>query len=433
MVSSSDPSIGEETKNVTSMTDIKVYVSLSGDNHRVGSLILHGKEETEIVSFEYHYEWLKNPLRFTLQPSLPLNDITFIPKRYHRIFGAFGDSAPDSWGRRLMQRNEQQRAFSQEILPQFLTESDYLLRVSDFSRMGALRFNLSDSGKFLQTAELGVPKLSEILQIVQINRKLESNEESSSELDFIVNAGSSLGGARPKASVVDDVGRLAIAKFPKGTDNYCVQTWEHIALLIASKAGITVPRHELIKVDELRVFMTWRFDRIKNIRIPFLSAMSMLNAKEGDVGSYPEIVDQICRYGGQAKKCSEELFRRLILNVLISNTDDHLRNHGFLMYDKKGWELSPVYDINPMPRHMNARIMATNISLTDPTCSIELAMEQCELFGLKLKQAQKIAKNVAVAVAQWREIAFNFDRGQTEIDFMSTAFEHNDLATALQW
>lgn len=415
------------------MTDIKVYTSLGGDNHRVGSLILHGKEEAEIVSFEYHHEWLRNQLRFTLQPSLPLTDITFFPKRYQRIFGALGDSAPDSWGRRLMQRNERERALSRKSSPRFLTESDYLLGVSDFSRMGALRFKISDSGKFLQSNDLGVPKLFEIRQIAQINRKLELNEESSSELDVIVNAGSSLGGARPKASVVDDGGRLAIAKFPKGTDNYCVQTWEHIALLIASKAGITVPRHELIKVDDIRILMTWRFDRVRNIRIPFLSAMSMLNAKDGDVGSYPEIVDHISRYGSQARKCSEELFRRLILNVLISNTDDHLRNHGFLMYGKKGWELSPVYDINPMPRHINARIMATNISLTDPTCSIELAMEQCVLFGLKLKQAQKIAKNVAVAVAQWREIAFNFNLGKKEIDFMSTAFEHNDLATALLW
>ena len=415
------------------MGSIEVHISLNGQTHRVGSLLKSGEEDDEYLAFEYHSDWLKNELRFSLQPSLPLSNTTFYPKRYQRMFGALGDSAPDSWGRRLMQRNEGVLAKSNQQKARLLLESDYLLGVTDFCRMGALRFKYSDSHEYLQPISQGIPKPIEIEKITEITRKLESGDESFDELRTIVEAGSSLGGARPKASVIDDAGRLAIAKFPKKSDHYCIQTWEHIALLIAERAGIDVPNHELLRVGDFNILLSRRFDRQGEIRIPFLSAMSMLNAKDGDVGSYPEIADQLSRHGLSAQKCSEELFRRVILNVLITNTDDHLRNHGFLWANHKGWVLSPVYDINPMPRRKGGIILATNISLTDPTCSVELAIEQHGLFGVSLKKAKSIAANVGEAVSQWKTLADRFKIDRNEIDYMESAFEHEDLAIVTKW
>ena len=415
------------------MSSIEVHISLKGQTYRVGSLLKWEEEDSEYLAFEYHSDWLKNELHFSLQPSLPRSNTTFYPKRYQRMFGALGDSAPDSWGRRLMQRMEGVFTKSKQQTPKLLLESDYLLGVTDFCRMGAIRFKYSDSPEYLQPISQGIPQPIEIEQITKIARKLESGDESLDELRTIVEAGSSLGGARPKASVIDDAGNLAIAKFPRKSDHYCIQTWEHIALLIAERAGIRVPTHTLLRVGDFNILLSRRFDRQGEIRIPFLSAMSMLNAKDGDVGSYPEIVDQLSRHGLNAKKCAEELFRRLVLNVLITNTDDHLRNHGFLWANHKGWELSPVYDINPVPRRRGGIILATNVSLTDPTCSIELAIEQHNLFGLTLKKAKSIAAIVGVAVSQWKNLADRFKIDRNHIDYMESAFEHDDLAIVTKW
>ena len=415
------------------MRSIEVHISLDGQTYRVGSLLKREEEDAEYLAFEYHPDWMKNEIRFSLQPSLPLSNTTFYPKRYQKMFGVLGDSAPDSWGRRLMERNNRVLAKSKQQIPKLLFESDYLVGVTDFCRMGAIRLKYSDSPEYLQPISQGIPQPIDIEQITTITRKLESGDESFDDLRTIVEAGSSLGGARPKASVIDEAGNLALAKFPKTADHYCVQTWEHIALLIAERAGIRVPTHTLLRVGDINVLLSRRFDRQGEIRIPFLSAMSMLNAKDGDVGSYPEIVDQLSRYGLNAKKCAEELFRRVILNVLITNTDDHLRNHGFLWANHKGWVLSPVYDINPVPRRRGGTILATNISLTDPTCSVELAIEQHDLFGLTLKKAKSTAANIGVAVSQWKNLADRFKIDRNGIDYMESAFEHDDLAIVAKW
>ncbi len=415
------------------MPYIEVHISLNTETFKVGNLILRTEYNAESLAFEYHSDWLKNEYRFSLQPSLPLSEITFYPKRYQKMFGAIGDSAPDSWGRRLMQRNEITLARSEQRPANQLFESDYLLGVTDYCRMGALRFKFPDDQDYLHPVSQEIPRPIDVRQLTDINKKLETNDETIDELRIIVGAGSSLGGARPKASIIDETGKLAIAKFPKKSDQYCIQTWEHIALLIAEQAGIRVPKHDLLSSGDLNVLISWRFDRQENIRIPFLSAMSMLNAKDGDIGSYPEIVDQLSRYGLRAQECAEELFRRVILNVLITNVDDHLRNHGFLWVNHKGWMLSPIYDINPVPRHISGNILATNISLTDATCSIELVMEQCELFGLSLQKGKSIAAKVGTAVSQWRYLAYKFGISNNEIDYMESAFEHEDSRIVAKW
>lgn len=415
------------------MRNIEVHISLNNKTSRVGSLLVSKENDSEFLAFEYHSDWLENSFHFSLQPSLPISKTTFYPKRYQKMFGALGDSVPNSWGRRLMQRNEYANAKSEQRTPKLLRESDYLLGVTDFYRMGALRFKFSDTTDYLQTSEEGIPTPFNLRQFSEINQKLENRDETIEELRQIVRAGSSLGGARPKTSIIDNAGNLAIAKLPKKSDQYCIQTWEHIALLIAEKAGISVPKHDLFSAGTVKVLLSWRFDRLGNMRIPFISAMSMLNAKDGDVGSYPEIVDQIRRWGCHAQKCTEELFRRIILNVLITNIDDHLRNHGFLWANHKGWALSPIYDINPVPRHNTSRILATNISLTNPTCSVELAIEQCELFGLSLKKAKSIAVQVGSAVSQWKVVAESFAIERNEIDYMESAFEHEDSEIVAKW
>ncbi|NJM35127.1 MAG: HipA domain-containing protein [Rhodomicrobium sp.] len=242
--------------------------------------------------------------------------------------------------------------------------------------------------------------------------------------------GSSLGGARPKASVADAVGALAIAKFPKPADDYSVEAWEHFALNLAAQAGIRTPRNELHDVGGQRVLISRRFDRMGTTRIPFLSAMSMLGAKDGERASYPEIVDALSQHGAEAKSDAEELFRRMVFNILISNVDDHLRNHGFLWRGKGGWTLSPAYDLNPVPTDLKARILTTNISLDEGTCSLDLAFDQAGFFGLSLQKAKAIAAEVGAAVSNWRNVAAAAGESRRAIDRMASAFEHDDLAAA---
>ena len=243
--------------------------------------------------------------------------------------------------------------------------------------------------------------------------------------------GSSLGGARPKASVIDQHGRLSIAKFPKETDDYSMETWEEIALRLAGRAGIATPSHELLQVGGKAVLLSRRFDRAGAIRIPFLSAMAMTGSKDGERGSYPEIVDALTQHGAQAKTDAQALYRRVAFNVLISNVDDHLRNHGFLWLGKAGWSLSPVYDLNPVPTDLKARVLTTNIDLDEGTCSIDLLEAASEYFGLGLAAARGIIKEVAVVTATWRETAKEAGARPAEITRMASAFEHDDLKRAL--
>ncbi|MEL7454616.1 MAG: HipA domain-containing protein, partial [Pseudomonadota bacterium] len=207
-------------------------------------------------------------------------------------------------------------------------------------------------------------------------------------------------------------------------------TWEHIALILAERAGIAVPRHELQRVGDKPVLISWRFDRQGHIRTPFLSAMSMLQANDGERASYPEIVDELSRHGASAKKDAAELFRRVVFNILISNVDDHLRNHGFLWAGKAGWCLSPAYDLNPTPTDLKARFLATNISLDESTCSIELALSQAELFGMGNEDAKRTIAEVGAAVAEWRSLATEVGQTQNQIERMASAFEHDDLRIA---
>jgi serine/threonine-protein kinase HipA len=413
------------------MTDRLVYVhaDLDGGTHLVGRLYSHLNKGKETATFEYEAAWLENPQRYSLEPALNLG-----PGQYytsHRLFGAIGDSAPDRWGRTLMKRAVTRRAEQEKIKPRTLYEVDYLLRVNDETRQGALRFAEKPDGPFLANNGAPVPPLIKLPKLLSATDALLEDAETAAELLLLLAPGSSLGGARPKASVRERDGRLAIAKFPKKDDEYAAVKWEYVALKLAQSAGLTVPDFRLETVAGRAVLILDRFDRTPAGRTPFLSAMSMISANDNETHSYLELMDALRQYGAAPDADGRELWRRIVFSILISNTDDHLRNHAFLYEGEKGWRLSPVYDVNPVPIELKERVLTTAISENDGTASLELALSVAEEFGLKAKEARQIAEQVGKAVSKWRTEADGAGINKAEVERMSSAFDHNDLKKAL--
>jgi len=268
--------------------------------------------------------------------------------------------------------------------------------------------------------------------LLAITERIARDEDSDEDLRIIFAPGSSLGGARPKASVIDRHGHLAIAKFAKADDDYRIELWEHVALDLAQAAGIRTSEHQRREVAGKSVLLSRRFDRRDGQRIPFLSALSMLGLRDGQRASYPELVDALIRFGADAVVDAAELFRRMVFNILVSNVDDHLRNHGFLWSDARGWILSPVYDLNPTPVDMKPRILSTAIDIDDATCDIGLAQSVAGYFGMAAREADDIIRQVAKVVAAWRGVARMAGAGAAEIARMVSAFEHDDLERALR-
>ena len=346
-----------------------------------------------------------------------------------RIFGAIGDSAPDRWGRVLIQRNERRMARDEGRAPHTLGEIDYLLAVSDIARQGALRLAENEGGPFLAEG-VQIPPLLRLAELLNAALHVTEDSESDEELKLLLAPGSSLGGARPKASIIDRDGQLAIAKFPQAGDLVPVSLWEATALTLAAKAGIPTPPWRIERVAGRAVLLLRRFDREGARRIPFLSAMSMLDATDHDLHSYLEIADALRQYGAQPAEDCPRLWRRVVFNILISNSDDHLRNHGFLYRQAGGWRLAPAYDLNPVPLDIKPRILTTAIDEHDGTASIELALETAAHYGLKHQQARKILREVGIAVSDWRTAASGIGLSKKEIERMASAFDHDDLAKA---
>lgn len=413
------------------MTNIEVHIDFAAGRKRVGTLYRHAGRKGVTTTFEYHPEWLADAAHFSLEPALSLDQGAFAPPTGKSMFGSIGDSAPDTWGRQLMQRRERRAAQHENRAVRTLMEPDFLLGVSDMSRLGALRFRCEGEEVFQAPSGDGVPGLIQLGRLLNSAERIERGEETDEDLQTIFAPGSSLGGARPKASVVDNNSSLSIAKFPKESDEYSVETWEAVALTLAHNAHIRVPSFDLVTANDKKVLLSRRFDRQDGLRVPFLSALSMMGLSDGERASYPEIVDTLTRYGAQATADSHELYRRMAFNVLISNDDDHLRNHGFLWQDTKGWILSPAYDLNPVPVDLRQRILTTRISLDDGTCDTDLVVSVAEFFALSSSDAKAIIKDVATATVAWRDAASNLGAHQAEIDRMASAFEHDDLVKAL--
>jgi serine/threonine-protein kinase HipA len=412
--------------------EVLVYVDLQGTPYLVGRLWTRMRKDRESATFEYDKSWLAHAERFSLEPALKLGPGPFHTPSDKPLFGAIGDSAPDRWGRVLMRRAERRRAERERSAPRTLREIDYLLMVDDEARQGALRFAEREGGAFL--AEHGptkIPPLIELPRLLSAAEHVVEDKHSDEDLRLLLAPGSSLGGARPKASVRDQDGHLAIAKFPNKGDEVNTVLWEAVALTLAAKAGIPVPAWRLETVADKPVLLLRRFDREQGARVPFVSAMSMLGARDNDARSYLEFVDILRQHGAKAKADMHGLWRRIVFSILISNTDDHLRNHGFLWAGPAGWRLSPAYDLNPVPTDIKPRVLTTAIDLDDGTASLKLAFEVASYFEVAPDEARQIAAEVGKAVATWRKPAAKIGLTAAEIDRMGSAFEHEDLKAAL--
>lgn len=416
---------------VNAMAEIEVWINWQSQCRQLGVLRRQPGRGRETVSFQYDDRWLSSADAFSIDASLRLGRGLFVPSAGQEMFGTLGDSAPDQWGRRLMRRAERRRAEREGQTPRTLFETDYLMGVADETRLGALRFRCAGEPMFQASTQAGVPRLIKLSRLLGVTERILRDEETDEDLHMIFAPGSSLGGARPKASVIDQQGHLSIAKFPKENDEYSIETWEEIALRLAQKAGIRTPVHQLVNVAGKAVMLSRRFDRVGSHRIPFMSAMSMTGSRDGESGSYLDIVDALAEFGAQAREDRIELYRRMVFNVLISNVDDHLRNHGFLMLSQQGWTLSPAYDLNPTPQDLKPRVLTTHIDYEDGTCSVELLREVAPLFGLKTADADQMISQVAQVTRLWVEVAQSVGARATEIKRMASAFEHEDLRTAL--
>jgi serine/threonine-protein kinase HipA len=411
--------------------EVLVYVDLDGAPYLVGRLWTRLRKNRETATFEYDANWLQHPARFSLEPALQLGPGPFHTPADMPMFGAIGDSAPDRWGRALMRRMERRRAEREGGPPRTLHEFDYLLLVDDEARAGALRFAEIIGGPFLrQDAAKRIPPLIDLPRLLSAAEHVLDDTATDEDLTLLFAPGSSLGGARPKASVREKNGALAIAKFPHHDDEYTVVVWEAVALHLARKAGIEVPDARIEEVARKPVMVVRRFDRIGTHRIPFVSAMSMLGARDNDTRSYMEIADALRQHGAAPKEDIPALWRRMVFNILISNTDDHLRNHGFVYEGTRGWRLSPAYDLNPVPVDIKPRILTTAINEEDTTASLDLAFQVAAYFELKDVEARKIAADVARAVANWRREASRQGLSKAEIDRMASAFDHEDREKA---
>ena len=412
--------------------ELFVYVDLGNTPVLVGRLWTRLRQRAESATFLYDADWLKHPDRFALEPALPLGAAPHHTTPGKALFGSLADSTPDRWGRELMRRQWRQEQVPDRAATVLLAEADFLLRVSDSARLGALRFTDAEGGVFQTPDDVApIPPLVELPALLNASDAVLSASESAAALRLLLAPGSSLGGARPKASVRNPAGQLAIAKFPMRSDNWDVVRWEAVALRLAKNAGIEVPPHRLELVDDKPVLLLSRFDRAQNGRIPFLSAMAALSAADHETHSYMELVDFLCQHGARPRQDIHALWRRAVFNVLISNTDDHLRNHAFLRMPG-GWALSPAYDLNPVPEDVKPRVLSTAIHPENASASLDLALEAAPYFQLDAARARATIAEIAQKTATWRQAAKSCGLTDTEAKRMASAFEHDDLELGLR-
>lgn len=395
---------------------------------RMGNLTVTPVKGKETFSFEYSDEWLKSGFSQMLDPDLQLYSGAYYPRDEKENFGIFLDSCPDRWGRVLMKRREAIIAKNEERKPKALLESDFLLGVFDEHRMGALRFKLHEDGPFLNdNKEMAAPPFSSLRELEHASLQFEEDNTEDPEylkwINMLIVPGSSLGGARPKASVVDTNNNLWIAKFPSKNDDKDVAAWEMVAKELAFKSGINMAEGNIQRFNnKYHTYLTKRFDRSKNgERIHFASAMTLLGYKDGEDSSgasYLELAEFITRHGASVEKDLEELWKRIVLNICVKNTDDHLRNHGFLL-TQNGWLLSPAYDINP---NEYGQGLSLNISLDDNSLDTDLAIEVAGYFRLENRKADKIIGDIKNTVSEWKTIVAKYKISKSEQDRMATAF-----------
>ena len=404
---------------MTKSETIEVRIDHEGQSRLVGRCRYITKSQGATSIFEYDDAWLTYSDAFALDPAnLPLS-INSVYQSADRpgLPGAFRDTAPDRWGRRLISR-----AFHKSGEIRTLTEIDYLLGLNDQTRIGALRFKREGAPDFDHDINhYQVPPLIRLPALLNAVDAVQSETETSEDLKLLLNEGSPLGGARPKSAIVDEDGMLAIAKFPSPNDDRSISHGEVLALTLAKRAGLNVASARLEMVAERPVALIRRFDREGEQRIPFLSAMSLLNPPEDDVATYTDIAECIRMYSSKPIQDLHELWRRIVFSVMIGNLDDHLRNHGFL-YDGDGkWRLSPAYDLNPVPLVEKVRELTTWISEEGPEASIDQAYRAAPYFALKDGDATRIVDTVASGIKGWQDIARGLGMSKADIEVYATA------------
>jgi len=412
----------------TGKQEIYIYAHWKGiqEPELIGILSALYAKGKKAFSFEYDKEWLKSKQQMLLDPDIQFYSGPQYPNNKEN-FGVFLDSMPDTWGRTLMKRREAQLANEKGEKPKTLYEIDFLLGVYDESRMGALRFKLDPEGSFLDDNELNpTPPWSSIRELQEAAKNFE-NEDDTDEvkkwLAVLMAPGSSLGGARPKANILDENGELWIAKFPSKNDTIDKAAWEYLAYQLAIKAGIHMAPSKMEKVSgNFNTFFTKRFDREDGERIHFASAMTMTGNNEDTIrdipASYLELAEFIQSHGAMVNDNLEQLWRRIVFNIAISNTDDHLRNHGFILTNQ-GWILSPAYDLNPS---IDKDGLALNIDMENNALDYDLAKTVGEFFRLDKEQMDKIIQEVLTVVATWQKVSKEIGISKKEQQVMRKAF-----------
>ncbi|MFC4244021.1 type II toxin-antitoxin system HipA family toxin [Gryllotalpicola reticulitermitis] len=414
------------------MTDTSVFVELPGGETVLAGWIhfqINPGEYKPTINFEYAQDYLGAPGAYAFSPDLPLNAGYQSAPMQRETFMALADVQPDSWGRRLLQSESRRAAREAGIRWEPPTGLDLLLAVPDITRQGALRFKADPSGPFVSEVNTRVPSVVDLEDLVAAAERFERGDYDLDDTSIrqLVQVGTTQGGARPKAIVEDDEGRLAIAKLPHPEDRWDVMRWEAVALQLAADSGIETPPFKLHSLSDFRAVLTvTRFDRTPTGgRIGYLSAKGLMLADDGAPVDYTLLADHLTEISASPTHDAEQLFRRVALSLLVSNVDDHMRNHG-LLRGAAGWRISPVFDVNPFP--METGVDSTPVSPEDDPYSrdLRLLIENCGHFRLTTARAARIIREVELASAEWAHVAGRFGVEHDSIARMARAFENEN-------
>jgi len=402
---------------------IDVLVEVANATQHVGELHTTVNRGIERAILTLSSEWRRNPLSAAFRPQFDITGVRTNP------LGAVSDSAPDRWGRELMKLAERRAAKAEDRPQRTLHESDFLLGVDDYSRIGSLRFRDASGSEYLAPgSSTSIPPFLSLGKLLAASQKVFDEDPEGNYLRYLLKPGTSVGGARPKAVVRKPGGGLLIAKFPKVSEDLIdVPAWEQVALNLSRASGARTAASEVRLVAGRRVILLERFDRNGEERIPYLSAMSMMGAADGETRSYLEIGDLIRQHGNPEDQV--ELLRRMVNSVLMSNTDDHMRNHGFL-FANGTWHLSPAFDMNPVPAASGERFLASALTVEDTEATLENCLQAADYLGVRRDTTQGIISRSATAISGWVTEATKLGIPPSQIDAMETAFEHKEMVRA---
>ena len=402
---------------------------------QVGTLTFEARGARRVAAFAYADSWLENSERFALSPDLPL--VTGYQYRANKdanqsaFFGCFADVEPDGWGRMVIKRDharQRKESDGDRLATGLLDDFDFLLWVNDFSRMGAIRFR-DDQGIFQRPSggKRETPALIQLPHLLSASKAVEENKETARDLEFLRGNGTSLGGLRPKCSIIDADGSLAIGKFPSVRDTRSIVHGEVLALHLAAAAGIHAAKARVVVSEGVPVAVISRFDRLGGKRLMYLSARSLMQATPAEQYTYVDIAEALRMHSSQAGADMKELWRRLVFNILINNVDDHLNNHGFLHHAHGQWKLAPAFDLNPFPD--KERALKTWISEdAGETASVVEALAVAPLFGFTPGAELTVLNQVKLAVGRWKDIAKSIGMSAADIDDFAPAFAHPELS-----